>query len=93
MPTGRTPRILVVDGNEALRSLLVRALSGDGYEVIAVAPGAAGSSAAPVAGTYDLIVTGEHAVPPMDGAGRDGEAEDAHPPRPTLHLDELSRGT
>ena len=86
MPTGR--RILVVEGDEALRSLLVRALSGDGYEVIAVPPGAAEDPSAP----YDLIVTGEHDVPSTDVAEPDRQAKDAHPTRPTLHLDELSRG-
>ena len=86
MPTGRTARILVVDDNEVLRSLLVRALSEDGYEVVAVPPGADGSAA----GTYDLIITGEHAAPPMDGMVRTGKA--GGPPSPTLHLDELSRG-
>ena len=61
------PRILVVDDKPAVRELILRALQGAGYEVVAVRDGEAGLDAAKSAGRpYDLVLTNSY-MPTMSG--------------------------
>jgi CheY-like chemotaxis protein len=91
MPAGRTPRILVVDDEPAVRALVVRLLESEGYEVVAVNDGAAGLNAARAIGkAYDLVITNNH-LPRMNGGELIAHLQTLFPDQPILHLDELSR--
>ena len=56
MPTGRRARILVVDDDEAVRSVLVRALVEDGYEVVEVNDRREAVAATNLE-SFDLVIT------------------------------------
>jgi two-component system response regulator MprA len=91
MPSGAAARILVVDDEPAVRQLLVRALQGDGYEVVAVNDGEAGLTAAKTAGKpYDLVIT-NNCMPRMSGAELVAHLQALYPGLPILRLDDLSR--
>jgi two-component system cell cycle response regulator CpdR len=70
-------RILIAEDNEAIRGLVVRALSDDGHDLVATADGAAALEALKTHnGEFDLLLT-DVKMPVMDGialalcAGRD----------------------
>ena len=83
MTAGRPPRILVVDDERALRSLVVRALridydvteAGDGDEAWALAQRT----------PFDLVVT-DNRMPGMSGTQLAGRLQTIHPLLPVLHL-------
>jgi CheY-like chemotaxis protein len=88
--TPRSPRILVVDDEPAVRALVVRALQEVGYEAVAVKDGEAGLEAAKSAGVpYDLVLTNSY-MPAMTGEQLIGHLRDLLPGLPILHLDDLS---
>jgi DNA-binding response OmpR family regulator len=90
MPTARTPRILIVDDEDQIRFLLVRALREKGYEVVAVSDGAAGLEAVLTAtDPYDLVVT-NNCMPRMEGEELIARIREARPSLPMLHLDDMS---
>ena len=85
------PRILVVDDEPAVRELIVRALQGAGYEVVAVRNGEAGLDAAKSAGVpYGLVLTNSY-MPTMSGEQLIGHLRQLFPHLPILHLDDLSQ--
>jgi two-component system, cell cycle sensor histidine kinase and response regulator CckA len=87
----RSPRILVVDDEPAVRNLIVRALQEVGYEVVAVRNGEAGLDAATSAGVpYDLVITNSY-MPSMTGEQLIRHLRELFPGLPILHLDDLSR--
>ena len=87
----RPPRILVVDDEPAVRELIMRALQGAGYEVVAVRDGEAGLDAAKSAGLpYDLVLTNSY-MPTMSGEQLIGHLRQLFPHLPILHLDDLSQ--
>jgi CheY-like chemotaxis protein len=87
----RPPRILVVDDEPAVRELIMRALQGAGYEVVAVRDGEAGLDAAKSAGLpYDLVLTNSY-MPTMSGEQLIGHLRQLFPHLPILHLDGLSQ--
>ncbi|MGN6392967.1 MAG: response regulator [Gemmatimonadales bacterium] len=90
MPAERAKRILVVDHNESVRGLIVRALWGEGYEEVAVRDGMAGLEAALGAGEpYDLVITSGH-MPHIDGRELTARLRARRPKLPIIHLDDLS---
>ena len=61
------PRILLAEDEDALRSLIARALTQDGHDVVATADGAAALDAlTAAAGAFDLLLT-DIKMPLMDG--------------------------
>jgi two-component system, cell cycle sensor histidine kinase and response regulator CckA len=88
-----TARILVVDDEPMVRALIVRALTDEGYEVVAVANGRAALDAArgALAG-FDLIVTNNY-MPGLTGAELVGRVRQDFPDLPILHIDDLLRKT
>jgi DNA-binding response OmpR family regulator len=91
MPTEPKARILVVDDEAAVRHMLERALTAEGYEVVGMADGAAGLTAASTAqGSFDLVITNSH-MPNLSGDQMVTELRRRFPGLPILHLDDLSR--
>jgi two-component system, cell cycle sensor histidine kinase and response regulator CckA len=88
-----TARILVVDDEPMVRALIVRALTDEGYEVVAVANGRAALDAArgALAG-FDLIVTNNY-MPGLTGSELVGRVRQDFPDLPILHIDDLLRKT
>ena len=73
------PRILLAEDEEALRSLIERALKQDGHEVVATADGAAALDAlTAAAGEFDLLLT-DIKMPLMDGIALALAAARDHP--------------
>ena len=90
MVAPRSPRILVVDDEPAVRALAMRALQEAGYEVVAVRDGEAGLEAAKSAGVpYNLVVTNSY-MPNKTGEQLIGHLRGLFPGLPILHLDDLS---
>jgi DNA-binding response OmpR family regulator len=86
----RTARILVVDDEPAIRELLVRALTAEGYEAVAINDGLSGLDAAlTAADPYDLVIA-NNCMPHMGGAELVARLREAQPSLPVLHLDDLS---
>ena len=84
-------RILVVDDEPMVRALIVRALTDEGYEVIAVANGRAALDAARGADTgFDLIVTNSY-MPGLTGPELVARVRQDFPDLPILHIDDLVR--
>jgi DNA-binding response OmpR family regulator len=81
-------RILVLDDEPAIRALVARALAEEGHEVVTVADGLLGLSAA-AAGDFDLVVT-NNCMPRMSGAEVIERLHRVFPTLPVLHLDDLS---
>src|SRR3712207_7928556 len=91
MRAERSRRILVVDDEPAVRRLIERALEPEGYEVVAVADGQAGLTAAKTAGAdFDLVVTNTF-LPNVSGPDLIRELQRLYPGLPVLHLEDLSR--
>jgi DNA-binding response OmpR family regulator len=91
MTANHAPRILVVDDEPAIRSLLVRALSDEGYQAVALNDGLAGLDAALTADDpYDLVIT-NNCMPGLGGAELVAQLRAARPSLPIIHLDDSSR--
>jgi DNA-binding response OmpR family regulator len=91
MTAQRAPRILIVDDEPAIRSLLVRALNAEGYQAVALNDGLAGLDAALTADDpYDLVIT-NNCMPHLGGAELVAQLRAARPSLPILHLDDSSR--
>lgn len=85
------PRILVVDDEPMVRALIVRVLTDEGYEVVAVADGRAALNAARSPGRgFDLIVTNNY-MPGLNGAELIERVRQDFPDHPILHIDDISR--
>lgn len=84
------PRILVVDDEPMVRALITRALTDDGYEVVAVANGYAALDAARAEVGFDLIVTNNY-MPGLNGAELIARVRQDFPSLPILHIDDISR--
>lgn len=84
-------RILVVDDEPMVRSLIARVLTDAGYEVVAVAGGQAALDAARGAEVgFDLIVTNNY-MPGLNGAELIERVRQDFPSLPILHIDDVSR--
>jgi len=85
------PRILVVDDEPMVRALIARALSDEGYQVVAVANGLAALDVARTAeGGFDLIVTNNY-MPGLNGAELIERVRKDFPSLPILHIDDIYR--
>lgn len=85
------PRILVVDDEPMVRALIVRALTDEGYEVVAVANGRAALDAAQGAEIqFDLIVTNSY-MPGLASPELIARVRQDFPELPILHIDDISR--
>jgi CheY-like chemotaxis protein len=84
-------RILVVDDEPMVRTLIARALTDGGYEVVAVADGRAALDAARGAEVeFDLIVTNNY-MPGLSGPELISRVRQDFPNLPILHIDDISR--
>jgi CheY-like chemotaxis protein len=84
-------RILVVDDEPMVRALIARALSDEGYEVVAVANGRAALDAARGAeARFDLIITNNY-MPGLNGAELIARVREDFPNLPILHVDDITR--
>ena len=84
-------RILVVDDEPMVRALITRALTDEGYEVVAVANGRAALDAARSAEvSFDLIVTNNY-MPGLTGSELLGRIRQDFPHLPILHIDDIAR--
>jgi CheY-like chemotaxis protein len=84
-------RVLVVDDEPMVRALIARALSDEGYEVIAVANGRAALDAAKGAEVgFDLIVTNSY-MPGLTGPELVNRVRQDFPDLPILHVDDIGR--
>jgi DNA-binding response OmpR family regulator len=84
-------RILVVDDEPMVRALITRALTDDGYEVVAVANGRAALDAARQAtAEFDLIVTNSY-MPGLTGPELIARVREDFPDLPILHVDDVTR--
>jgi DNA-binding response OmpR family regulator len=84
-------RILIVDDEPMVRALIARALTDEGYDVVAVANGRAALEAArrSQAG-FDLIVTNNY-MPGLSGAELIARVREDFPDLPILHVDDITR--
>jgi two-component system cell cycle response regulator CpdR len=84
-------RILVVDDEPMVRALIARALTDEGYEVVAVANGRAALDAARGAEvTFDLVITNNY-MPGLSGAELIARVRQDFPDLPILHVDDIGR--
>jgi CheY-like chemotaxis protein len=84
-------RILVVDDEPMVRALIVRALTDEGYEVVAVADGRAALDVARGAEAgFDLIVTNNY-MPGLSGPELIERVRRDFPDLPILHVDDDAR--
>jgi two-component system cell cycle response regulator CpdR len=84
-------RILVVDDEPMVRALIARALTDEGYEVVAVANGRAALDAARGAEVgFDLIITNNY-MPGLTGPDLVARVRQDFPDLPILHVDDISR--
>jgi CheY-like chemotaxis protein len=84
-------RILVVDDEPMVRALITRALTDEGYEVVAVAHGRAALDAARGAEAgFDLIVTNNY-LPGLSGPELIARVRQDFPELPILHVDDIGR--
>jgi two-component system cell cycle response regulator CpdR len=84
-------RILIVDDEPMVRALIARALSDEGYEVVAVANGRAALDAARGAERpFDLVITNNY-MPGLSGAELIGRVRQDFPDLPILHVDDITR--
>ena len=90
MSSETVARILVVDDEQAVRELVVRALRGAGYEVVAVNDGLAALDACKTADApYDLVITNNR-MPHLSGEEMIARLRVACPGLPIIHLDDRS---
>jgi CheY-like chemotaxis protein len=84
-------RILVVDDEPMVRALIARALTDEGYEVVAVANGRAALDAARGAeAEFDMIVTNNY-MPGLSGPELIARVRQDFPTLPILHVDDVAR--
>jgi CheY-like chemotaxis protein len=84
-------RILVVDDEPMVRALIARALTDEGYEVVAVANGRAALDAARGAeAEFDLIVTNNY-MPGLSGPELIARVRQDFPRLPILHINDIVR--
>jgi two-component system cell cycle response regulator CpdR len=84
-------RILVVDDEPMVRALIARALTDQGYDVVAVANGRAALDAAQGAEVgFDLIVTNSY-MPGLTGPELVARVRQDFPDLPILHVDDIGR--
>jgi CheY-like chemotaxis protein len=84
-------RILIVDDEPMVRALIARALTDEGYEVVAVANGQAALDAARGAEVgFDLIITNSY-MPGLTGAELVARVRQDFPDLPILHVDDIGR--
>jgi CheY-like chemotaxis protein len=84
-------RILVVDDEPMVRALIARALTDEGYEVVAVANGRAALDAARGADVgFDLIITNSY-MPGLTGVELVARVRQDFPDLPILHVDDIGR--
>src|SRR5215210_6087623 len=84
-------RILVVDDEPMVRALIARALTDEGYEVVAVADGRAALDAARGAAVrFDLVITNNY-MPGLSGAELIARVRQDFPSLPILHVDDVTR--
>jgi CheY-like chemotaxis protein len=84
-------RVLVVDDEPMVRALIARALTDEGYEVVAVANGRAALDAARGAEVkFDLIITNNY-MPGLTGAELIARVREDFPDLPILHVDDVGR--
>jgi len=84
-------RILVVDDEPMVRALIARALTDEGYEVVAVADGRAALDAARSAeAEFDMIVTNNY-MPGLSGPELIARVRQDFPDLPILHVDDVAR--
>jgi CheY-like chemotaxis protein len=84
-------RILVVDDEPMVRALIGRALTDEGYDVVAVANGRAALDAARGAEAgFDLIITNNY-MPGLSGAELIARVREDFPDLPILHVDDITR--
>jgi CheY-like chemotaxis protein len=84
-------RILVVDDEPMVRALIGRALTDEGYEVVAVANGrAALEEARRSKAGFDLIITNNY-MPGLNGAELVARVRQDFPNLPILHVDDITR--
>jgi CheY-like chemotaxis protein len=84
-------RILVVDDEPMVRALIARALTDEGYEVVAVANGRAALDEARGAEVkFDLIVTNSY-MPGLSGPELVERVRQDFPDLPILHVDDIVR--
>jgi two-component system cell cycle response regulator CpdR len=84
-------RILVVDDEPMVRALIARALTDEGYEVVAVANGRAALDAARGAeAEFDMIVTNNY-LPGLSGPELIARIRQDFPKLPILHVDDVAR--
>lgn len=85
------PRILVVDDEPMVRALIARALTDEGYEVVAVANGQAALDAARSAEIdFDLIITNNY-MPGLSGPELVAQVRKDFPDLPVLHIADISQ--
>ena len=84
-------RILVVDDEPMVRALITRALTDEGFEVVAVANGQAALDAARRAQAgFDLIITNNY-MPGLTGPELVSKVREDFPDLPILHVDDVTR--
>jgi CheY-like chemotaxis protein len=84
-------RILVVDDEPMVRALLVRGLTDDGHDVVAVSDGRAALDVVrQTDGGFDLIVTNTW-MPGLSGAELIDRLRQDFPTIPILHIDDVTR--
>jgi|SoiMethySBSTD1v2_1073268.scaffolds.fasta_scaffold167658_2 DNA-binding response OmpR family regulator len=88
MPTDRRARILLVDDDEAVRSVLGRALVEEGHEVVEVKDRREAVAAASPE-LFDLVVTNV-SMPGLTGKEMAAELQRRFPGLTVLHLDDLA---
>jgi CheY-like chemotaxis protein len=89
--TDMAARILVVDDEPMVRALIGRALTDEGYEVVAVANGrAALEEARRLKAGFDLIITNNY-MPGLNGAELVARVRKDFPNLPILHVDDVTR--
>jgi len=84
-------RILVVDDEPMVRALIARALTDEGFEVVAVANGQAALDAARGAEVgFDMIITNNY-MPGLTGPELVSRVREDFPNLPILHVDDVTR--
>jgi CheY-like chemotaxis protein len=84
-------RILVVDDEPMVRALIARALTDEGYEVVAVADGRAALDAARGADAeFDMIITNNY-MAGLSGPELIERVRQDFPKLPILHVDDVAR--
>jgi two-component system, OmpR family, response regulator MprA len=88
VPYDRTPRILVIDDEPAIREVIARVLRDEGFEVVLVNDGQAGLDAVREAeAPYHLVITNRW-MPHLTGEQLIKQLRAQYPDLPVLHIDD-----